>query len=258
MSPVCKIRSGILEREEAILILCCPSRELHCRGIVSLTINNEWNLKEPHKESGEIACPTCNRTTAIPIDQDVSEFLKPNYNLKDIIDKWHKGNNCRIIFALERDSLDGSTKKCEYDCANKLDATKECVGCKNIAYCDECWTSVHKGTWKSHATAPVGEQIRATMCRSHVKEEIKIHCKTCDTDICSLCSITATHKGHDLDPLDDFANTCRSGIANSSTELLLRANKLIALKAEVELSITQVKQVVSCSVSNSIDDFRFT
>jgi hypothetical protein len=81
------------------------------------------------------------------------------------------------------------------------------------------------------------------MCKKHTQESIKIHCKTCGDDICSLCSITAAHKGHDLDPLEDYADSCRSGIANSSKELLLRANKLIALKREVEVSIAQVKQV---------------
>jgi hypothetical protein len=81
------------------------------------------------------------------------------------------------------------------------------------------------------------------MCKNHAKEEIKVHCKNCDSDICYLCSITATHKGHDLEPLDDFAESCRSGIANSSKELVSRANKLIALKSEVEVSIAQVKKV---------------
>jgi hypothetical protein len=97
---------------------------------------------------------------------------------------------------------------------------------------------------KSHVTTKVGEVQSLVFCKKHDKKEIEIHCRTCNEDICTLCSIKG-HKGHDVDALIDFADSCREDVAKSAEELSVRANKLLALKQEVSDSLEQVKQVPS-------------
>ena len=101
------------------------------------------NAPVDEKQEDEIGCPNCSKKTIIPRDKEITQLLKPNFNLRDIIDNFQRGNyNCiehvqnaiisknTIVSLL----LAAKSKKCENDCDK--DATVECAGCNSAAYCE--------------------------------------------------------------------------------------------------------------------------
>jgi hypothetical protein len=42
-----------------------------------------------------VGCPTCSKATSIPNGSEISKILNPNYNLRDVVDKYLKCN-CRL------------------------------------------------------------------------------------------------------------------------------------------------------------------
>ena len=129
-------------------------------------------------------------------------------------------------------------KKCEHDCEEHMDADVECLECC-AAFCDACFAVAHaKGKFKDHTKARVGEGRKTVLCKKHGKEEIKIYCRTCSSEICSLCLLA--HTGHSLVPLVDFASSCRRDLEIGAAELSMRAAKLEKLRSQVESCIEQV------------------
>jgi hypothetical protein len=47
-------------------------------------------IQEESRSSSDIGCPTCSKKTTIPNDQQAKDFLKPNFNLRDLVEKMKK------------------------------------------------------------------------------------------------------------------------------------------------------------------------
>jgi hypothetical protein len=125
----------------------------------------------------------------------------------------------------------------------------ECSNC-SVAFCDGCFASIHaKGKLKSHTKAKLGETQKPVLCVKHDKKEIEIHCKTCSTDICSLCVLA--HSGHALVPLIEFANSSRGEIEKGAHQLSARAKKLNEAKRELDSCLKQIKEV-NCTVESAL------
>jgi hypothetical protein len=106
---------------------------------------------------------------------------------------------------------------------------------------------VHTGVLKKHTKFKIGEGIKPVYCSKHPRKELELHCIACNEDICSVCSIVG-HKGHDVDSLDSFAESCREDISKGASELSSRANKILLLKTDIESCIQKVQKVLIWSI----------
>ena len=69
------------------------------------------SIESEKKKEGEVTCPTCSKPTIIPSGKDISAILKPNYNLRDIIDKFNRGNCIAYCFFIVIDNCRQQVKE---------------------------------------------------------------------------------------------------------------------------------------------------
>jgi hypothetical protein len=99
-----------------------------------------------------------------------------------------------------------------------------------------------KGRFKNHTKGKVGERSKFIARKKHKKEEVKIHCKTCNESGCGLCPVSS----------EQLAESRKQEIEKGLQILSQRTEKLLKVKAEVEHSIKQVNEVSVSSCLCSI------
>lgn len=188
-----------------------------------------------------INCPSCSALTLVPRDvSDVKDFLKPNYDLRDICAA--KLKDMPQLQNHTHPKISVSSTVCSNDCTNV--ATHHCTTC-GIDVCSSCFDSIHSiAVFRKHAKVSIDEAPeRFPTCPKHNNEQ-ELYCTTCQKMICFACSHgehqQPTHKSVMLvDALESFREELTSGVS----EFEESEAKLLSSISAVENMIKQVKQV---------------
>lgn len=95
-----------------------------------------------------------------------------------------------------------------------------CALC-DVNLCKPCIGDHISDDYDKHKIVPY-RQRKSTLifpiCKTHLKETCKLHCKTCNIIICAKCCISE-HKGHNFIDLEDRYNSKKTNIENDTEEI---------------------------------------
>nr|XP_022300399.1 uncharacterized protein LOC111108663 isoform X2 [Crassostrea virginica]XP_022300400.1 uncharacterized protein LOC111108663 isoform X2 [Crassostrea virginica] len=108
-----------------------------------------------------------------------------------------------------------------------------CDLCKTTiaqSYCDFCNVNLCKPCIGEHISADYGKHIivsihqrKSTLiypkCKTHQNEECKYQCKDCNIFVCSDCTVSTQHKGHEYSKLEELYTKSKGHIQKDREEL---------------------------------------
>ena len=157
-----------------------------------------------------LQCPNCRRTTALPL-QGVSG-LQSDFHANHLFE-------IQDTLAKLKESQKSQCEKCK-----KSTATGFCQDCGKFV-CDKC-IEIHQ-MWEdiashqivtmqdlqANAASLVPPKKKVLYCPQHKEKLLELYCKTCNTLICSNCTIRL-HHGHQYDVASDTFKKHKQEIAD--------------------------------------------
>ena len=184
------------------------------------------------QKKGEIACPQCRKTHAIPAG-GLTEFLT------DFI----------ASHEIEVASKSVKTLICG-ECEEDKPLESYCSDCQNYL-CHDCSSQIHERgkAYRGHTVVPI-ENIGVTTfqpchvryCDTHKGQSLKLYCETCTMLICCDCAVI-NHRQHDY----EFVNNARKKVDAEMESLMSDVNqKLNVFKHNLE----QIKKVETAATGH--------
>ena len=181
-------------------------------------------LEKTAQNKGEIPCPQCRKTHAIPAG-GLTEFLT------DFIASYE------IEVAGLKSSKGAETLTCS-ECEGAGPVESYCSDCQNYL-CNECGSQLHKRlkAYREHKVIPIEEVNVATLqssqvqnCSAHKGEALKLYCETCMKLVCRDCTLVE-HRQHTYTFVHDARQQVDARMASLSSEV---KQKLDVLKKNLD------------------------
>ncbi|KEG05881.1 putative zinc finger protein [Trypanosoma grayi] len=111
------------------------------------------------------------------------------------------------------DTGDNATTEQQALCGicEEADAKNYCVPC-GFPLCESCQQSSHqRGRYRAHEVVPLRTAHRRgpRMCVEHATMPLDLYCFSCSSCVCLTCCFGGSHKGHEVQTLDDVAEKMR-------------------------------------------------
>ena len=186
--------------------------------------------KQETKKKGEITCPQCRKTHAIP-EGGLTEFLTDFIASHEIEVKMLKSPSTA------RNPRDG--RLCG-ECEQRAPIESYCCDCQHFL-CRDC-LPIHKKfkSFRGHRAVPIQNLDAATLqssqtqyCTKHKSEPLKLFCDTCQKVVCRDC-ILVDHRQHDYTFVEDARKKIDNRVKDLSNEVAEKLQKYKANLKEIE------------------------
>ncbi|XP_038059759.1 E3 ubiquitin-protein ligase TRIM71-like [Patiria miniata] len=176
------------------------------------------NLRQGEDPQGvKLKCPLCRRETIL--GKNGVEDLPTNLTLSALVEE----------FTVQEQLLkgQGSEIKCQ-SCDEQKHASSFCVECCHFL-CQDCYRAHERlAITKSHKTYTMAQLQSGEVayksklrkepkCDKHVDQNLNVYCKTCETLICTTCSVLK-HEKHSRTEISKTFEECKQKIAKLMTE----------------------------------------
>ena len=191
------------------------------------------------QKKGEIACPQCRKTHAIPAG-GLTEFLT------DFI----ASHEIEVASLKSSESCKGVKAPICGECEEDKPLESYCNDCQNYL-CHDCGSQLHKRVkaYRGHTVVLIDDidvttfqpcQVR--YCATHKGQSLKLYCETCTMLICCDCAVI-NHRQHDY----EFVNNARKKVDAEMESLMSDVNqKLDVFKHNLE----QIKKVETAATGH--------
>ena len=147
------------------------------------------------QEKGEIACPQCRKTHAIPAG-GLTEFLTDfivSYEIE--VKKFKTAPNA------DQNATSTDTVGVCSECEERVPIESYCCDCQHYL-CHDC-IQIHKKfkSFRGHTAVPIEDlntdilqSSQTQYCTKHTKEPLKLFCDTCQMIVCCNCIVVDHHQ----------------------------------------------------------------
>ncbi|KAL7834349.1 hypothetical protein SRHO_G00285960 [Serrasalmus rhombeus] len=211
---------------------------IHCgHSFCKVCINGCWDQED---QRGVYSCPQCRETfTPRPV-------LRRNNMLAEVVEKLKK-TELRAAPPAPRYAGPGDVE-CDFCTGRKLKAIKSCLTCL-VSFCETHLKPHYEVPGlKKHKLVKASSQLQEKICSQH-DEVIKIYCRTDQSYICYLCTMSE-HKGHDTVP----AATERTEKQNQLKEIQSKFQQRIQEKEKEQQELKQAVKTLKHCAQSAVED----